>query len=124
MSQPFDFRGELQNGDTHRQEAGEFRNSRTRKPLQRGADTRRDGNRLVARAIDEDVHEVTLRARGVLLAEQADLIAHRRIAETADAQPCINYLGVREGFEEPALRLGNDADHRTLVNVEAPGSIR
>ena len=65
-----------------------------------------DRRRLLVCAGDEDMHEVAVGACGIVAdAEQADLVAHRGGAETADAQPCLHQLRVGDGAVEPAERF-------------------
>ena len=64
--------------------------------LEAGADPRRHGRRLARLAIHEDVDEMARCRRLVVpLPEEADLVAHRRVAELSAAQPGVDDLGKR-----------------------------
>src|SRR5690242_272111 len=81
-------------------------------PLEGGPDAVRDGAGALARALDEDVDEVALGARQlVLVAEQADLVAHAGRAEVADPQAAVDQVGEGQGDVEAAAGLDRDADH-------------
>src|SRR6185437_121918 len=57
--------------------------------------------------------------RRIALAKDRDLVAHAAVAKLAHAQPGID--GFREGdrLEIATERLDHEADHRTLLDVEA-----
>src|SRR4051794_23282243 len=89
--------------------------------LERGADLRGDLDRAPGLAIDEHVDEPAGRRRLVagVGAEQPDLVADARAPEVADAQRRLDRLGERKRGVERAMRLGADADHPAVVDVEA-----
>src|SRR5215203_2558888 len=89
-------------------------------PFEAGADARRHGRRLARLAIDEDVHEMAGRRRfGLALPEEADLVAHRGVAELADPQPGVDDFGERERLVKLAERFDGQADRRAAGDVEA-----
>src|SRR5579883_2701651 len=75
------------------------------------ADSRRDRNWPALCAVDEDMHEITRRSRLLVpRAEQADLVAHARIAELANAQARLDHFRIGELALEPAHRLDRESD--------------